>query len=370
MILYISICFLFAILILVGNLNEEVAFVKSFRNNESVSKDVKKYRSLSLFLTIVSLTLLWVLTAFRGPSIGADTYSYISVFKSIAIFGINSNSQLEIGYLFLCKIISMVTSDPHIFLIIISTILYAGTCIYVIKYSYNPLVSACLVFCFCFSIFTNILRQDLAMLIVLFAFQQIKKGNNCKAALLILFATLFHRTAYIAFALFFAKFLPCRNTKATIAIAIVAAALASSGVLNSFLMASSGNYVNYFTSARAETGSTATVIAMVRATFAYLLIRKSLPFDNRENQLSLAVCWLLLITSCFGFSTNIFNRISNYFLILLISEFPNALFSGELKNKELWSVLYCIASLALFLAILILRPEWNSLCPYEFWRVF
>ena len=120
------------------------------------------------------LVYLFILTGFRSESVGNDTHVYLDLFKYTYSKGINKDIFLEMGYQYYCLAIGKIfRGDGHAFLIVSALLCYAGLSIQLFKHSKNYYLSTCLAFLFCFSLYTNIIRQALAMTIGLFAYDYI-----------------------------------------------------------------------------------------------------------------------------------------------------------------------------------------------------
>lgn len=322
--------------------------------------------SYNLFI-LFFLILMWFLTAFRGISIGNDTATYVNYFNSIKSGGVYTGYVIELGYQYLNLFIGYFTDDPHVFLIIVSTICYVSIGIYIFKFSKNKAVSLVLVFCFCFSNFVNILRQDLAMIIVLYAYQLIKHKHGIVAFLLILLAAQFHTSAYVALLYFIYKLYP-RNLIVGLIIAGVLLVLSVSGVLNTILGNLLIEYQNYFYGKYAQTGYLGISVELIRNFFIFLMIHKVYSKSkSRKDRITYANAFILLIFSCLSFTVNLFTRACAYFVLPCLSELPNAFYENNRSPKKYWLAIFCILLLVYFIVTCYLRPEWNNLWPYEFW---
>lgn len=323
------------------------------------------YKMLCNVLAFAILFIFWFLTAFRSETIGNDTKNYIIYFDKIIKTGISSEYRIEYGLQILCVIVGFFSKDPQVFLAVCATICYLGVGIYIYKYSKNILVSTILVFCFCFSIFVNTLRQDIAMVICLYAYQALKKDKKFGAFLLILFAFLFHKSAIVFLPMLIYKWLRF-NFKSVIIIAFLIIILSISGIMEPIVHLISSQYSGYFSSKYADSGWLAVALEVVRNFILYLFIWRAYKKDRKNHCLVLASFTFLLLCSCFGFIVNMFTRLAQYFLLTAIVEIPNACYEGQVKKVNVWIALICGVLLIYFIVILVFRPEWNNLYPYYF----
>lgn len=330
---------------------------------------IKKRRlldsSVHKFIFIAILLVLWFLTAFRGASIGNDTVNYLWYYESIANDGINSNHAIEVGYQIYCLILSKISTNPYFLLAVTATICYGLCGIYIYKHSSNILFSIILLFCVAFSFFTSGIRQAIAMVITLFAYEKIKRGKVVVPLFLILFAACFHESALVALFWIVYKFIP-KKPIPVLSISLVLALLSMSGAVNGILVKILPSYGGYFDTERAGSGWLGIFYYCLRAIVFYFIIYKSYSNKVKDNGLTIANSVILLMMLCFGFSINLFSRASNYFLLPMVAELPNAFTNGKIKNKKLIMYAIAIVMLAYFLVVLILKPEWNNLVPYVF----
>lgn len=330
-------------------------------NNLSGKKH--RYKTKCNIIAFVVLGLMWFLTAFRASNIGNDTLNYINAFEQINASGISSQFRMEYGFQLLCLFIGLFTKNAQVFLVVCASICYIGVGVYIFRYSKNIIASVILLFAFCFSIFTNILRQDIAMVICLYAYQFIKEKKNMWAVLLILLAMTFHITAAICFLIFILKYLR-HNFKLNIIVTILIIAASASGVLNS-IMLKSGWFSNYAQGQYARTGWLAVTYGVLQSLFFYLFILNSYK-RSKCKQTIIANCLAYLFISCFGFAINLFTRAAQYFMLPMMIEIPNACYDGNVKSRGFLLFIICTILLSYFCISLIFRPEWNNLYPYKF----
>ena len=363
MALYICIAiFLIAGLLLEFTAKRKKATVT--KENSRVKKE-NKHTGYQVLFFLVVIFVLWFLTAFRAANIGNDTISYIGYFRSIATFGVNSKFVIEMGYQYFCLLVSKISLNPYFFLGVVATICYLGTGIYIYKYSDNIVFSTVLLFPIAFSLFTNILRQAIAMVICLYAYQAIKKKKIVPAILLIVFASFFHTSALLMLVLLFHKFIP-KFPLWVVPITGIFIALSLSGVMDKIFAVLMGSYGGYYENEGMTDGWLGITYYCLRALVFYFLVFLSYENNKKENSLVLSLFSMLLFTVSFGFSLNLFNRATNYFMLIAIVELPNAIQRGSIKRKKIFMFLVGFIMVLYSLVTIIARPEWNHLYPYQF----
>ncbi len=307
-----------------------------------------------------------ILTAFRAENIGNDTHNYVYYFDFVANRGVTTDLTFEIGYQYYSLLLSKIFNDPHFFLIVTAILCYWIIGIKICQKSQDVCFSILLFFCLFFSVYTNILRQGIAMAITLVAYYKLKEGGKKQAIILIIFASLFHYAALCMLALFLYPFVPYKP-KVVISGCLVIVALSVSGITRSLLTTIFERYAGYFDSYEQLSGWLAITYELVRSIVFYLLFYYAYKHKMNENRLECANVTLLIVMTSLGFVINIFSRAALYYLLPVIIELPNALSLGRLKNKKLLTIILGSVMVAYFIIVLYLRPDWNHLYPYEFW---
>ena len=361
MTLYFSIAFFLFIGMFIGSLRYKTGNENVYQLCQRDPSFLSPDRLFFLFF----LSILAFLTAMRSAEIGNDTIVYIDQFLRICKYGVNQDFYFEKGYQFFCLCVSKISTDPHHFLMIVALFCYGMLGFYSLKYSSNLLITICLIFCFCFSPLTNILRQDMAMVICLFAYQALKKNNIKAFFLLVLLAFQFHSTALCMLTLPILRFLPSKFLYVLIIGLLFV--LLSCLVNMSGLIASWGVYDSYFEGDRVGSGWLGTSFGMLRAFFMYYIVSRGLEITLKKNYVIYSNFWEIIDFSALGFQMNLFNRCALYFLFIAVVELPNALelVKGEKNFYRIF--FFSLVMLLYFFLILFLRPEWNSLTPYRFW---
>lgn len=364
MALYISI----AIFLIAGMLLEFTANRKKATITEENSrlKKENKHTFYQLVFFLIVIFVLWFLTAFRSERIGNDTLNYVRYFYNFGQGGVTLNSRIEIGYQILNFVVFKINPNPYFFLGVVATICYLGTGIYIYKYSDNIVYSTVLLFPIAYSFFASGLRQAIAMVICLYAYQAIKNKKFGLAILLIAFASLFHTSALIMLALLFHRLIP-KKPFWVIPLTVIFIALSISGVMdNVFAVLLQNSYGGYYESETLTDGWLGITYYCLRALVFYFLVFLSYESNKKENSLVLSLFSMLLITVSFGFSLNLFHRASNYFMLIAMVELPNSIHRGGLKHKKILMFLLGFIMVLYFVVSLIIRPKWNHLYPYHF----
>ena len=365
MLLYICLTLWFFFLLLAGLRPGSIVAAESWPALP-VEKEEKRDQIIVLILSGLSFLVLWFLTAFRSRAIGNDVENYLTYFQWFSN-GPIEYPKVEIGYQLLNYLLWKISSDGHVFLLIMATIMYCGLGVFFYKFSRNPAVVLCLFFSCFFSVYTSILRQGMAMVIALYGYQLLKNKKRILAGLVFLLAGTFHTTAFLCFLLFL-NFDILKKWWFVLGITAVCVIASLSGVMRTVVDIVFPKYTHYFESEYAGSGWRAITVYLLTYIVFYLLVAKSLDADNKTDNVIAANFTLLLLLTAFGYAVNLFERAGEYFLLIGIIELPNVLYRGKVKHFRFWLLMIGTFYLILFILILIYRPGWNHLYPYEFWH--
>ena len=205
------------------------------------------------------------------------------------------------------------------------------------------------------------------MIVALYGYQLLKNKKRILAALVFLLATSFHTTAFLCFLLFL-DFDILKRWWFVLGITAACVIASLSGIMKSVVNIIFPKYTHYFETQYAGSGWIAITVFLCTYIMFYLLVSKSLDEDNKSDNVIATNFTLLLLLTAFGYAVNLFERAGEYFLLIGITELPNVLYRGKVKCFRFWLLMIGIFYLVLFILILIYRPGWNHLYPYEFWH--
>ena len=327
------------------------------------------------------------LVAFRSENVGDDTIAYVRNYEVIETipsyqYFLLNMGRMEPGYTHLSYFLSHHGFSYFHFQIVIAIFIFYSFWKFIVKYSPNISVS-------CFIISTgmlygsmNVMRMELAVAILLFAIPYIQKRQWIRFLIVVFIAFLFHKSSMvflIMYPLGVLKF----NRKITTLIILSSVAIAFMGMTFFQFLTSELEMYESYTEGKyfSEDRSLVGVIIIFLDTLLTLLMFKWTGYfeksqyivDNGQtgNSISFAYIsrmayWLVFALSIIGFSNNIMNRVSGYFSVMTMIMIPYAILC--LKSKETQRLLYLLV-VTIFIAeritIWILRPNWNTVIPYE-----
>lgn len=340
------------------------------------SKNVKTKKNF----VIASIIILTIVSALRASSVGSDTLQYCNAFKYLFNFEhLNFDAlRYEKGFTLFLWVIHKLSSEPNVLLIISSLLINLGICRFIIKNSDNMILSLILYFiCNFYFAYMNIMRQALSIVLILYGYEFLKKDRKIIFSIFVLFASLFHFSAVLAFIyLPLQKFKYNKNMIITVSVLSIIGFIfgndlfAYLGTLSSRVndyIGSQYDVQNYF-GALLEF-----LLNLISFGFGILVIRKNKPevFNDKKNNLNLIVGIMSIntIISALVMKVSIFNRFSTYFSIFNIIWIANCLtIIKEPRKKIVYSMMFLLIYVLYFLAILIYRPEWYSVVPYTFYK--
>ena len=162
-----------------------------------LDKKTKKIQPIDIIMIII----LIVISGIRC-NVGSDYYSYYVAYNNWLINldsiqdVIQSNSQF--GLYVLGFILKSITDFPYALFWLVACIIYPCMIVYMRKTTEKPSVAfMCYTLLGFFAISNNILKQSMAMLIMIYAYNCFVKNKKIKFILFTLLASIFHTTAII-----------------------------------------------------------------------------------------------------------------------------------------------------------------------------
>lgn len=178
----------------------------------NINENEKRKRKFLLF----AFGLLFLVAALRDETVGrdlaghyAENYRAISGLSWGSLAQFSDNSGYELGFVFFCKLISLVSSNAQWFIVVVSCIIFGSMARFIYKNSEDVVLSTFLVIFSCvYYMFLTMIRQALAVSIILLGYEILKSEKKrysryLKYTLLVLLATCFHQSAILAIVFIF-----------------------------------------------------------------------------------------------------------------------------------------------------------------------
>lgn len=336
----------------------------------------KKTKKIQI-IDIVMIVLLIVISGIRC-NFGSDTYNYYRQYVTIDIFYEGFweafNSSYQSGFISLCYIIYQITHFDFAIFWVVAIIIYPTVIIYIRKKAQKPsLAFAMYMLMGFFVISNNILKQNIAMIILMIAyFSFLKKKKYMRYALLVFIASKFHATAIIGGILLIigTRINPTyKNLKIFIILGVIGALLYNVvvpiAIQNISILS---RYESYIDMDRSITtiirGTLNTVSYVIMYTIlAVTLIKNKDRIKEVEGQNSLideqiSFLFIAIMFSIISISNQTINRIGLYFYQFIIFMLPSLFYiKYDSEKKKKYMTLLIILILGWFLFNNIIGAE-------------
>lgn len=353
-----------------------VLFIFSLNMTTSINKcKTKKVGVISLDNAkyVFVFLLLLFLTMFRGENIGNDTKSYMYYFQVIGNNGVTSAINFEYGYQYFNLIISNISKDPRAIIIATSLLSYFIFGIYYFRKCKSPFLAIVMFYTLFFSMFTNVIRMVCSISLILWAYDSIENKKIIRTVFFMTMAILFHTTSIVFIPFLFISYFDIKLSKKIFTVFSLVFAffcLASDYILiivTKIVGSYGGRFSNssYMTSSRTETGFFGILLSLIVLGAIYFCYSK-LVEKNKQKE---STKWLFAFSCLFfilSFVMNLFDRLADVFLFVLIVPVVNEIMESNKKNKKILLISLISFLLIIFLMKIVLRPEWNNLYPYLF----
>ena len=329
-------------------------------------------------LLMLFMLFFFGLATLRAVTVGNDTWAYSNAFNSIRLGRSLAENKYEVGYFWLNKLIGFFTKEFNIFLGIVDVLVYYAYYRLIKGYSSNYGLSLLLFLCFGYWGYTvNILRQELAIAMFIYAFLLADKGQKCQGFVASIFAPFFQRTS-IAYYLFYflpkkinKKFYVLSSTVAIVAVLVVDKIL--------FWMAKYfPKYRGYLLdTSRFKLGRIEPTV-VVKCVFLLFVWAMALYFCNlNKENLEKIVCKMeiefqinmIFMASMIMFTAvrfNLLDRCAMFFNIFVIVLIPNIISLIEQDDiRHLVQTGFIVIAVGYFVVVNVFRPDWNHIYPYR-----
>ena len=331
-------------------------------SNKFFKKDVNK--PICVFVVTFAFLVFAVLTSFRSLQVGNDSETYSYLFYKFSENGFQMDSNIEYGFQLFCIIVSKFSLKENAIVVASGFLSYCLIIVYILRYSSKTPYVILIYFLTFFSYYLSGIRQGIAMAILLFAFQTIRRKQTIRTIVIILTASLFHLTA-----LCFLLLLVLNNFKIiknyAMVLTIVAVAALFFRFESSLFVSIMGRYSHYLT---ADGGFGVGWLGVTMSLIVYLSVSFiSLRLSNVDREYKRTIFWASFLMLSFGFFayvTHIFTRIAMFF------EFPLIILSADLiskTNRKGIKWLYLLFLTSILLVQVLFRPEWVYFINYRFY---
>lgn len=331
---------------------------------------------------------VFALTAFRSERIGNDTLTYLMTYESISeasSLGIAIiMSRLEAGYVAICYWASQLGLSFFQFQIVTTTFIYAGFYYFIYRYSRNYSFSCLLLIGIgCMAGSMNTVRMYIAIAFLLFSIPCLLSRKWIRFLILLLCAVLIHKSSAV-FGIMLPLCLVPYSRKLVSLMFLAAMIILYMGITFFELLTDTLEVYEGYLDSRYfdEFNTTAILISLMTSIIIFLFLWSEGYFNHPQyayrskKMLKKKVVTIeyynrmaMLVTLCLGIiglGNTIMSRISGYFSVCFLVMLPGVLYDVKSKSRRFIAyILIAFFYIAYFVAIRILRPNWNHITPYE-----
>lgn len=346
---------------------------------------VMRMETPELISFVLAFGAMCIMSLFRGIHVGSDTYPYVRFYDMVESLSSYSNifiqTRMEPGFVFYIRLLVRLFHNPQSVIICSSGITMFFVMRFIYKYSRVTWLSSFIFFCLFFNASMNVMRQFLALSLVLWSFDYIFKKKFIYFSAIVLLATTFHFSAFI-----FLIAYPLSKIKVSKKIIFLSIILAPFVLFVSFYFISpflefmaEGDFLSYYDKDNkyyAEGVKIATILLLIMYTFfvCYGLAGWKIMEKRRVpmNQIDSTMLFFLIIgvfITLFSLPFNILNRFALYFNIFGIAFLPNTIHQFAKRQPVAGHIVVGVLLLSLYyLVINVYRPEWTHIYPYSFYE--
>jgi hypothetical protein len=310
----------------------------------------KNEKDFKWLLPVIFIQLLYI-KCFVDINTVSDLDSYKDHFLEVRYLGWIEilKTKAEFGYYIIAKICYSVSQSFQFFLFVYNSIMLSLFFVWIKRESVNVELSVVLFLLLAYSGSIYILRQYMAIAILLLSYRYILERKLIKYLLVVVIAISFHRTAVIFLPLYF---IFNQKNKYAIVLAIVSfGVIAFWAVQNPYLfvenLTANENYMKYLDK---EEYSGTIMVALVNMTFlaAYIFIIGKKILHDDVSRLFFIMLTIATIVSFWGVGFPLVGRLVKYYDIVLIVTIP-----FMAKNIKSLSVRYAFVAIVCLLEFYI-----------------
>lgn len=336
-------------------------------------KPNKNQKSKKTYIIII-FSILAIVAAIRSYTVGVDTAQFCDAFEKISKMTIEQakeNTRYEIGFITLCKVLSYISNNYQILIIVTSLFIMSSIGQFIYRESKDCILSSLLfILLNCYAMYLSAMRQAIAISIILLGYTYFFKNNKIiKYILSIIFASLFHQSAIIMIVTIFLKKLKFKNKYFLITIIIsVVIFIFATPILNLFTRIFT-TYSGYLESQFAVSNYFASVLNALVAIIFFVIGLCYNKFKKNEKTTLDFYAFMIMLNVIFYVATikiSIFNRLTTYFNIFNIVWIPEFISNIQKKEDKRFILLILLICVLFYWGIIsIYRPEWYGIIPYK-----
>lgn len=329
----------------------------------------KKYINKTTAL-IISWVLVTLVFALRSYNIGVDTNNYVKEYNSLVntrwkdIF----NNRMEKGFVILLKLLTMVSKNPQLMIIVTSLIITTSVFYAIYKYSKDQYMSIMLfILLMILMYFMNVMRQALAISIIIYSLQYIIDNKKIKAILIIILAFFFHKVAIFFLPVVFAYNIKI-NYKVLLGILVLSIiGFFGFGLMSIVIAEFVPKFKHYLNTIYGNPNYFGALLDYVFFLIIFIVLVISLKV--KKTNIQKVLLWIFafqMFFQIFIMKMVILGRVATLFGFFIILLVPSIIEEQSPRFKKISRLYIYTATILYFIVIAMYRPEWNGAIPYEF----
>ena len=354
----------------------------------SIVGDVNRNNFRKKTFVIISFGLYTVISMLRKYTVGIDMeLIYNPVFESARLLSFSNLNKIniEIGYVYFNKILSLISSDVQVLIIVSSLIIYPIYGWFIYKNSKNVCVSTLLFMTTgIFLMEMNVVRQALAIAVIMIMYEKLKQNKLFESVILIILASFINASAIIL--LFCITLRNCKFKRSYfISVFIILAVLMIfinpiinlySNISSTLGLSNNKEYSTYLESEQFGVGyiNLASVFDVIYGFYVFVLgyyilnMREIECTKENEYDYFLFMTVLYFIFQVLSLKMNVVSRLTLYFIPFTYIMFPEILTKMKNRRNAQFIEFITIAILIIkYILVLKYRAEmWYGVVPYTF----
>lgn len=319
---------------------------------------------------------LFFIAGFRGWHIGTDTPNYIQAFILSINYPELMKSHMEMGYLLFNRFLGSISNNPQILLIVTSLFFMWAWLRTFYKYSVSFFFSVLLFVILEFTTTLSMIRQEIAICMVLIALPFVIKRQLLPFLLVCCIAACFHTSAIITIALYFIYPLPLKTKYFYAAVLSSIVLFMFTAPILSQVVGLIGRYGGYANERLLLNGAKTaailkTLVQFVITVFCWISYRCFTPkLNSIYSPINVSfLLWCNILAVCVQFiSIRVIglDRLALYFSCFNFISIPLCVRVYQPKIRLILMVSLVVCFILYKSIIFLYRPEWNAIFPFEF----
>lgn len=333
----------------------------------------EKHENNKKAFLIIAFFIFFIISALRTQMVGADTKQYCWAFDLIKEHSLEwsfENLRFEKGFIVFCKLLSYISMDSQILIIVSSFIIISVVFYFIKENSVNPFLSVLLfVLLNYYFMYISAMRQALAIACCLIGYTFFYKKEKYKPFILtIILASLFHTSA-LCMLILLAITNKISYNKNLFGLTILVSLISFVFSDFIFILIAKGNQYSYYINSDYAQGSNIAgyinyIIVFCMLIFSYVFGKDKIKKDKNFNRY-LIILSINLILSALAIKTSIFGRLSTYFNIFNCIYLPYVMNNIKLdSNRKIMKTIVYFSIFSYWIIVSLNRPEWYGCIPY------